>query len=82
MVHSFSQVDNANGNTTIIFYEDTKKRSIIFQKGTKALEDYQWIGMDNLESAINYMRKTWKFIANPNNPSIFRPVYKSITLNK
>jgi hypothetical protein len=76
MVHSFKQVDNANGNTTIEFYEDAKKRQIIFQKGTKALYDYQWVGMDDLEKAINYMRKSYKFIANANNKSIFRPISK------
>ena len=79
MIHSFQQVNNANGNVTILFFEDNKKRQIIFQKGTKALYDYQFIGMDDLEKAINYMRKSYRFVANPNNPSIFRPIEKLIS---
>lgn len=76
MVHSFSKVNNANGNITIVFYEDNKKRQIIFTKGTQALEDYEWLGIDDHQAEINYLRKKYKFVANPNNPSIFRPVAK------
>lgn len=79
MVHSFKQVDNANGNTTIEFYEDTKKRQIIIQKNTQAQLDFKWVSINktDLQQAINELRKKYKFIANPNNKSIFRPVARA-----
>lgn len=36
MVHSFTVTDNNNGNTTVSFMENTKKRSIIFSKDSDA----------------------------------------------
>lgn len=82
MVHSFSQVDNANGNTTIIFFEDSKKRQVILTKGTDAQADYQIIlsalpDDTDVRTALNLMRNHYYFRANPNNPSIFRPFPKS-----
>ena len=73
MVNSFEQVNNANGNVTVVFFEGSKKRQIIFNKGTQALSDYLSIQLDDIKEKITQMKYVYKFKANPNNPSILRP---------
>lgn len=85
MIHSFEQINNVNGNVTVIFFEDNKKRQIIMTKGTEALRAYQDITIGDIDpgdypdikGAINKMKSNYIFKANPNNPSIFRPIVKT-----
>jgi len=92
MVHSFNSVYNANGNVTIEFFEDNKKRSIIFQKDTRActdvintLQHYHMLSYmdkyrkedDRIKAVIEHLRKSYVFKSNPNNVSIFRPLVKT-----
>lgn len=81
MIHSFNQVNHANGNVTVEFFDDNKRRQIIFQKGTIALEDYTMCGIADIYQAIISLREKYLFKANANNPSIFRPIEKSLILN-
>ena len=74
MIHSFQQVINANGNVTIVFFEDNKKRQIIFTKGTEALSDYMSIELKDIKEKIIQMKRVYNFKANKANRSIFRPV--------
>lgn len=94
MFHTFNIIENKNGNTTVTFHEDNKLRNIIFQKGTEAQLHFakvlahfnetlpQTTHVDQiLITSIKYMRKRYLFKANANNPSIFRPISKSLILN-
>lgn len=74
MIHSFQQVNNANGNVTIVFFEDNKKRQIILTKGTEALSDYMSIELKDIKEKIIQMKRVYNFKANESNRSIFRPI--------
>lgn len=83
MIHSFKTNCNANGNINVEFYEDNKRRQIIFTKGTDALITLKLRLMDtdqDAQQAIKLMKSTYLFKANANNPSIFRPIAKSLIL--
>lgn len=94
MIHSFKIVEHVNKNITVQFYQDNKLRKIIFTNGTKALEHF--IGIQRyyvntasgiatndeiIQGTIENMRKRYIFKANANNPSIFRPIAKSLILS-
>lgn len=83
MIHSFKTICNANGNITVEFFEDNKRRQIIFTKGTDALIMLKLRLMDtnqNAEQAIKMLKANYLFKANANNPSIFRPIAKSLIM--
>lgn len=76
MVHSFTETKNANGNTTVEFMENGKRRAIIFQKGTAALKDFNSLEFHDLKDSISKLKAKYVFKANENNRSIFRPIQK------
>ena len=87
MSNTFSEVNCSKGNVNLIFFEGSRQRHIIFNKGTQALTDYRsatvslsigFVGsVDDLYRAvINQLRKSYRFEVNKNNVSIFRPIAK------
>ena len=83
MVHSFV-VETTKKGTSLSFYDDGKARRIIFTKGTRSYIDFH--GHFNSEKkddmytdntcvqTIKRLRSVgYKFMANKNNKSIFRP---------
>lgn len=76
MVHSFNEVARNNGNLTVEFFDDTKRRQIIFTKNTMALQMYELCEATSIVDKIHNLRKHFRFMANENNPSIFRPILK------
>ena len=84
MVHDFVII-HTKKTASLSFKEDGKSRRIIFDKKTKPYEIFWSLTMSNSTDynqsdlfyriAINKMRDIgYKFIANKNNKSIFRPV--------
>ena len=86
MVHSFV-VQSTKRGTTLSFYDDAKERRIIFTKGTPSYIEFH--GHFNSEKkedmytdntcvqTVKRLRSAgYKFMANKNNKSIFRPVKK------
>lgn len=58
MYHTFTIVQNANGNITIKFFDDSKTRQIIFQKGTDAQTHFiqianKFMSTENMNMAMD-----------------------------
>ncbi len=87
MIHSFEVINCANGNTNVLFYQGSKKRTIIFQSGTEAQTVFKSYcpsdGHDclTIKESIDFMRSDYYFKANVNNKSVFRPIDKALILN-
>lgn len=79
MVHSFNVVVKNNGNVHVEFMENSAKRRIILEKGTKAQADLYSTSFEDLsiKDTIKQMKKDYFFMVNENNPSIFRPIDRS-----
>lgn len=84
MVHDFNLKESVK-TVSLHFMEDGKSRRIIFTKGTDAYIDISRLFNGNVQGKyfddndcimiVKRMRERgYKFIANKNNKSIFRPV--------
>lgn len=85
--NTFTEVVCANGNINLIFFEGSRQRTIVFKKGTKALNDYCFIvndlTLDNYttvdafyRAVVDSLRLDYRFTVNDNNVSIFYPIAK------
>lgn len=83
-VHSFKYTESKRHNITISFIEGNKERKICFKYGTDAnlychmiAKDYDTTNENEVRRLLEYIRQTYSFKKNPNNPSIFRPILKA-----
>ena len=85
--NTFTEVVCANGNINLIFFEGSRKRTIIFKKNTEALKEYNFFaGMlksndfnsvdDYYRAIVKRMQLCYRFTINDNNVSIFYPILK------
>lgn len=94
MTTDFLEAVCANGNYTLSFKENGKTRRIIFTKSTEAHIHWRTVAEnispqgfvtidDYYKARVGAMRvKGYIFKANANNPSIFRPIAKSLLMPK